>query len=138
MSEIDYTKYNLADLHDALANINAEKYPENYARLQAELAKPERQAKVRKNEAAIMVTATEAGPSNLQTVVRVILVIFAIVGFLVTLNVLNNGEITSKRGSVIVTLADNPLGFYFGIACYIGGSLYLLYIGITGKYLKKM
>lgn len=138
MTEVDYTKYSLADLHDVLENINAEKYPENYARLQAELAKPERQAKVQDSSATTTGSDTVAGPSNLHIFARVFLSIVAIGGFLVTLGVFNSGEITGKRGGVIATLADNPVGFYFGIACYIGGSLYLLYMGITGKGVKKM
>ena len=33
----DYTKYSLWDLYDTLNNINAGKYPENFAALEAEI-----------------------------------------------------------------------------------------------------
>lgn len=43
MAEIDFSRYSVEELRQAQESIDAEQYPENYARLLAELAKPERQ-----------------------------------------------------------------------------------------------
>lgn len=54
LAQVDYSKYTLTELYEALASIDAEKYPENYQRLVAELNRPER------NESQLIVESEKA------------------------------------------------------------------------------
>lgn len=45
LNQVDYRKYSLSELHEALESIDAKEFPQNYKNLLAELDKPERNNK---------------------------------------------------------------------------------------------
>lgn len=133
MYEIDFSRYSLEELHQALASIDAEQYPENYAKLQAELAKPARQ-----QQAQAVLREHESSSHDAKKVLgRTLLVITGICAFFVVFIAFSEGVIKSKSGGTLVTLAGNPLGFYFGIAVFVVAGICMMYMGFTGKGLKK-
>lgn len=133
MAEIDFSRYSVEELRQAQESIDAEQYPENYARLMAELAKPERQQQEQAELRAQEIKSHDAK----KVLGRTFLVITGICLFFMAFIFHSDGVIKGKHGSVIVRLADNPVGFYFGIIIVVIGGLYLLYVGLTGKGLKK-
>lgn len=133
MAGIDFSRYSVEELRQAQESIDAEQYPENYARLMAELAKPERQQQEQAELRAKEIKSHDAK----KVLGRTFLVITGICLFFMAFIFYSDGVIKGKHGSVIVRLADNPVGFYFGIIIVVIGGLYLLYVGLTGKGLKK-
>lgn len=133
MAEIDFSRYSVEELRQAQESIDAAQYPENYARLMAELAKPERQ----QQEQAELRAKEIAFQDMKRTLIRIFVALVGILSLLSAFKSYGKGVITGKRGWVIVKLADNPVGFYFGIAVIVIGGLYLLYVGLTGKGLEK-
>lgn len=133
MAGIDFSRYSIDELRQAQESIDAEQYPENYARLMAELAKPERQ-----EQELAELRAQEIKSHDAKKVLgRTFLVIIGIGTFFMAFSFHSDGVITGKHGGVIVRLADNPVGFYFGLVVTGIAGLSMLYAGLTGKGLKK-
>jgi len=133
LAGIDFSRYSVEELRQAQESIDAAQYPENYARLMAELAKPERQqhqqAELRANELK--------GHDAKKVLGRTFLVIIGIFIIFMAFILHSDGVITDKYDRFIVRLADNPVGFYFGLVVTGIGGLCALYMGLTGKGLKK-
>lgn len=133
MAEIDFSRYSVEELRQAQESIDAAQYPENYARLMAELAKPERQ-----QQEQVELRAKEIAFQDVKrTLIRIFAAFVGSVTLFSAFTSYGKGVITGKHGRVIVKLADNPVGFYFGIVILVIGGLYLLYGGLIGKGLEK-
>ncbi len=133
MAGIDFSRYSVEELRQAQESIDAEQYPENYARLMAELAKPERQ-----QQEQDALRAQEIKSHDMKMVLaRTLLVITGIGTFFMAFSFYSDGVITGKYDRVIVRLVDNPVGFYFGLVVTGIVGLSMFYAGLTGKGLKK-
>ena len=133
MAGIDFSRYSVEELRQAQESIDAEQYPENYARLMAELAKPERQ-----QQEQVELRAQEIKSHGAKKVFyRTLSVITGFGLFYMAYDFHSEGVIKGRHGSGILKLADSPIGFYLGITFYCLGGLYLLYMGLTGKGLEK-
>ncbi|MCT8126597.1 hypothetical protein H1D31_11285 [Alishewanella sp. BS5-314] len=133
MAGIDFSRYSVEELRQAQESIDAAQYPENYARLMAELAKPERQQQEQAESRAKEIASQDVK----RTLIRIFVALVGSVTLFSAFTSYGEGVITGKHGRVIVKLADNPVGFYFGIVILVSGGLYLLYTGLTGKGLEK-
>jgi len=134
LAGIDYSRYSVEELREAQESIDAEQYPENYACLMAELAKPERQ-----QQEQAELRAKEIKSHDEKKVFHRALSVIASIGlFFMVFDFHSEGVIKGRHANVIVELADSPIGFYLGISFYCLGGLYLLYMGLTGKGLEKL
>jgi len=130
---IDFRRYSVEELHQALASIDAEKYPENYAKLLAELAKPERQLEERE-----AVRADEnASQETKKILVRIFSVSVGVCSFFLVYYFFSEGVVHLRHGRILVSQAENPLGFYLWLAFFVYGGFLSLYMGFTGKGFKE-
>ncbi|MCC5825163.1 hypothetical protein [Alkalimonas sp.] len=131
MSRVDYTKYSLLELYEALESIDAAAFPENYENLMAELAKPER------NNEQTLSEHKERNEAELIIFKRVIWIFVALMMFVASAVMHIEGVIKARGGRVIVTLDDNPIGFHLGILAFICLGIYSIYIGVFGDLKTK-
>jgi hypothetical protein len=123
--KIDYSKYSLKELYEALDSIDSEKFPENYRQLKDELSKPERS-----NDEVLSELEAEMGNQESDFKSYFIIAVgafFVLWGFLAE----EKGIIHKHRSKeVLVTLADNPDKFYFHVYLAAGIGICSVIFGV--------
>lgn len=130
MTKIDYTKYSLPELREALESINAKAYPENYKNLISELEKPER-----KHE-AIMIDnqQIESGSDILK---RVMFILCSIMMCFASRSMYLSGVINTRSGREIINIVDHPIAFHLVILLFLSSGLYLFYASFFCEFKNK-
>ena len=121
--KIDYSKYSLKELYEALGSIDSEKFPENYRQLKDELSKPERS-----NDEVLSELEAEMGNQESDFKSYFIIAVgafFVLWGFLA-----EEKGIIHKSKEVLVTLADNPDKFYFHVYLAAGIGICSVIFGV--------
>ncbi|KOO13206.1 hypothetical protein AKJ18_19780 [Vibrio xuii] len=147
--EINYTKYNAKSLLEALGNIDAEAYPENYKNLTSEIATRkleiqefyEQQANARKLRWSRILTVISVNQLLVALIALVMLVLSfsglsvldVVASFFVIIFNTLSGMVLYKRASTYYVLPYLNIGlqvFAFGF-----GGVYFNYYGIGGIFL---
>lgn len=131
LNQVDYTKYSLSELHEALEGIDAKAFPQNYKNLLAELDKPER------NNEKVLIAHKEQMEAERIILKRVLLIFAALMGFVASGFMYMEGVIRSRGGGEIVNVSDNPIAFHLGILAFLCFSIYSIYMGVFGDLRAK-
>ena len=132
LNQVDYTKYSLSELHEALESIDAYAFPENYQNLLAELEKPER-----KNEKVNIAKENKTdGNNEIQT--RVFLTMCSCLMFASSYFIYISGVFMSRNNRrEILNIHDNPIAFHLGVMALVFCGIFLFYKGVFGAFKSK-
>lgn len=109
---VDYSKYTLPELHEALASIDAEKYPGNYQKLIAELNKPERkESRIVFESTEVQEKRNELKSFKLTIVIGIFFVFWSYLAY-------NKGVIYQRcSDEILASIDNNPESFFFILSC---------------------
>jgi len=131
--EPDYSNYSVDELHETLAYIDKEQFPERTAKIQSEIKK---RSSTNSSELSPEL-ATKVTPKNsnkkLGLKSQIFLAVAALLFFYLAVSGLFDGEIIGKR-DVSYSKADDPILFYSHLFFYFGVSGWLVrYVIIQRK-----
>jgi hypothetical protein len=131
--EPDYSNYSVDELHETLAYIDKEQFPERAAKIQSEIKK-----RSSNNSSELAPELTEkitpkSSNNKLGPKSQIFFVLSALLFFYLAVSGLINGEIIGKRDANYSS-ADDPILFYSHLLFYFGVSGWLVkYVIIQRK-----